>query len=154
MKRPFVILAVGILFSGCVSAPTSTRVTGYGQGKTMADATERAWHNAAKKLQIGGLQDYTLTDELLQNKRYLDEKWVVTISFKAVPSLAKASGESAVENSSGEPLSRHLANSFWEWDGDGGEKVFFNQNHYCPVISRIMAMRYEYHSFRSWPFLL
>lgn len=50
------------------------------------------------------------------------------------------------EHDSRKQLKDHIANSLWQWDGDGGEKIFFNGNGYIEHpgwTSRRLVTRWE-----------
>jgi hypothetical protein len=55
-----------ILAAGCTASPT---IIGYGEGKSPAEASLAAWHNANEKLQVSGMKGRVLIeDELLTSQ--------------------------------------------------------------------------------------
>jgi hypothetical protein len=102
MKRMLVLLVLaGVLAAGCASP---TKVTGYGDGATMAEATRKAWEDARVKLEIGGLKGYTLTDE-----RFISyANGLAIIEFTAKPPSGKEAAPPA-EPAAGQPASEPAA---------------------------------------------
>ena len=60
--------------------------------------------------------------------------------------LVDSTFEKGQDHDSGKQLNEHIANSLWQWDGDGGEKIFFNGNGYIENqvwTSRQLITRWE-----------
>ena len=60
--------------------------------------------------------------------------------------LADPTFEEGQDHDSGKQLKEHIADSLWQWDGDGGEKIFFNGNGYVENqswTSRQLVTRWE-----------